>query len=131
MAIFTTTPKNRVYMGMRCLYRPCRMPLVACTRVNTTMVRALMDSSWPPRCSSAAVYLLWNSRVKICSDRRLIPMLEGRPITMARRRPAAVSRRMPSRFPLARLAEIEGTRLLDMAMARAVGTLIREITRPA
>ena len=28
-----------VYMGMRCLRRPCKIPLVDCTTVKSTMVR--------------------------------------------------------------------------------------------
>ncbi len=64
------------------------------------------------------------------SASRLIPSELGRPTTIARRSPAAASRRMPGTSPEARLAEMEGTRLEAMAIASAVGTLMREMTRP-
>ena len=59
-----------------------------------------------------------------------MPREQGKPITAAMRKPMPASRATYSLSPRARPAEISGTRLVLMAMARAVGTLISVSTGP-
>ena len=56
-----------------------------------------------------------------------MPMEQGRPTTNDSRSPSALWRRMVLPSPRAIALEIEGTRLMEIATAKAVGTLIGNI----
>ena len=60
----------------------------------------------------------------------LMPMEQGKPTTAATRRPIPASRATLAPSFRAMPAAMEGTRLVDMAMAREVGTLIIVMTMP-
>ena len=57
-----------------------------------------------------------------------MPMEQGSPTTKDSLSPSELWRRMVLPSPLAIALEMEGTRLMEMATARAVGTLIKVST---